>query len=48
VLPGADELQKKFTAMMDSERRLVLEVTPEKWITFDAAAMMQVSIMGAD
>ncbi len=48
ILPGADEFQKKFTAMMDSERRLVLEVTPEKWITFDAAGMMQASIMGGD
>ncbi|MGI9592894.1 MAG: pyridoxamine 5'-phosphate oxidase family protein, partial [Myxococcota bacterium] len=35
VLPGADELQEKFVKMMESDRRLVLEVTPEKWITFD-------------
>ena len=45
VLPGADELQKKFVNMMESERRLILEVTPEKWITFDAAQMMAASIM---
>ena len=30
--------------MMDTERRLVIEVVPEKWITFDAAKMMQASI----
>jgi len=45
VLPGADELQEKFVKMMESERRLVLEVTPEKWITFDAAQMMAASIL---
>ena len=45
VLPGAGELQEKFVKMMESERRLVLEVTPEKWITFDAAQMMAASIM---
>lgn len=46
ILPGAEELQAKFVAMMDSPRRVVLEVTPEKWITFDAARMMQASILG--
>ena len=45
VLPGADELQEKFVKMMDSPRRVVLEVTPEKWITFDAGQMMAASIM---
>jgi hypothetical protein len=48
ILPGADELQEKFVAMMDSERRVVLEVTPEKWITFDAGQMMAASIMAPD
>ena len=43
VLPGADELQAKFVNMMDSPRRVVLEVTPEKWITFDAGQMMVAS-----
>jgi general stress protein 26 len=46
-VPGSDELQKKFTQMMDSPRRIVLEVTPEKWITFDAAQMMAATIMPA-
>ena len=45
ILPGADELQAKFVAMMDSPRRVVLEVSPEKWITFDASQMMAASIM---
>lgn len=45
IIPGADALQEKFTKMMDSRRRVVLEVTPEKWITFDAAQMMVASIM---
>lgn len=45
ILPGAEELQGKFVQMMDSPRRVVLEVTPEKWITFDAAQMMAASIM---
>ena len=33
-----------FAKMMDTERRLVIEVKPEKWITFDAAKMMAASI----
>jgi general stress protein 26 len=45
ILPGAEELQGRFVEMMDSPRRVVLEVTPEKWITFDAAKMMAASIL---
>ncbi len=30
--------------MMDTERRLVIEVVPEKWITFDAMKTMMASI----
>lgn len=48
ILPGADEFQKKFVGMLDSDRRLILEVTPEKWITFDATKMMQDSIFPED
>jgi len=44
VMGGAGELTDMFTKMLDSERRLVLEVVPEKWITFDAAKMMAASI----
>jgi len=43
ILPGAEAFQEKFTKMMDSPRRIVLEVDPEKWITFDAGLMMQAS-----
>ncbi len=48
IIPGADEIQKKFVGMLDSDRRLILEVTPEKWITFDAVKMMQDSIFPED
>lgn len=48
ILPGADEFQRKFVAMLDSDRRLVLEVTPERWITFDAVKMMKDSIFPED
>jgi general stress protein 26 len=44
IIPGADEFQKKFVQMMDTERRVVLEVNPEKWITFDAEKMMRDSL----
>jgi hypothetical protein len=44
VLGGPGELTDKFTEMLNSERRLILEVVPEKWITFDAAKMMADSI----
>jgi hypothetical protein len=45
ILPGAEAFQEKFVEMMDTERRVVLEVTPEKWITFDAEKMMRASIL---
>ncbi len=48
IIPGADEFQRKFVAMLDSDRRLVLEVTPERWITFDAVKMMKDSIFPED
>jgi hypothetical protein len=46
ILPGegAAEIQRKFVGMLDSDRRVVLEVTPTKWITFDAVKMMHDSI----
>jgi hypothetical protein len=43
-IPTAGKLQDAFTQMMDTERRLVIEVVPEKWITFDATKMMMASI----
>jgi len=33
-----------FAKALDSERRLIIEIVPEKWITFDAAKMMAASI----
>ena len=45
ILPqGTDDMQKAFTKMMDSSRRVIFEVTPERWITFDAAKMMVASM----
>lgn len=44
IMGGQGELTDRFTEMLDSERRLVLEVVPEQWITFDAAKMMADSI----
>jgi nitroimidazol reductase NimA-like FMN-containing flavoprotein (pyridoxamine 5'-phosphate oxidase superfamily) len=45
VFRGApDELIERFVGFLDSERRLVLEVTPEKWITYDASKMMSQSL----
>jgi hypothetical protein len=43
-IPVAGKLQDAFAKMMDTERRLIIEVVPEKWITFDAAKMMMASI----
>ncbi len=48
ILRGApQEMIDHFVNMLDSERRLVFEVTPEKWITYDAAKMMVASMESA-
>ena len=48
ILGGAPaEVHEHFQKNLDSERRLILEVTPEKWITYDAAKMMVASAAGA-
>lgn len=39
VMPGIGPIQRAFVSLLDSERRVVLEVIPEKWITFDADKM---------
>lgn len=39
VMPNVAAVQKAFVALLDSERRVVLEVVPEKWITFDVTKM---------
>lgn len=43
-IPTPGKLQDAFAQMMDTERRVVIEVVPEKWITFDATKMMMASI----
>jgi hypothetical protein len=43
-IPTAGQLQDAFAKMMDTEKRVVIEVVPEKWITFDATKMMMASI----
>jgi hypothetical protein len=43
-IPTAGPLQDAFAKMMDTEKRVVIEVVPEKWITFDATKMMMASI----
>ena len=48
ILPGAEDFQRKFVGMLDSDRRVVLEVTPTKWVTFDVMKMMQDSIFPED
>jgi general stress protein 26 len=40
IFPDSDDLQQTFVKNLDSDRRVVLEVVPEKWITFDATKMM--------
>jgi len=39
VMPNIPAIQRAFVALLDSERRVVLEVVPEKWITFDVNKM---------
>jgi hypothetical protein len=49
VFRGApDELIERFVDLLDSERRLILEVAPEKWITYDASKMMRGSLFPED
>jgi len=39
VMPDIGAVQRAFVSLLDSERRVVLEVVPEKWITFDVSKM---------
>lgn len=48
IMKGApQEMVDHFAAMLDSERRLIMVVTPEKWITYDAAKLMADSMKAA-
>ncbi len=44
ILGDEPSLVEMFTEMLDSERRLVFEVVPEKWITYDSTKLMSDSI----
>ena len=39
VMPNISAVQRAFVSLLDSESRVVLEVVPEKWITFDVSKM---------
>ena len=39
VMPPIAPVQQAFISLLDSERRVVVEVVPEKWITFDGSKM---------
>jgi len=39
LMPGIPPVQHAFESLLNSERRVVLEVVPEKWITFDGSKM---------
>ena len=40
VIPGMGPVTRAFATLLNSERRVVIEVVPEKWMTFDASKMM--------
>ena len=44
VVPGDARGQKAFGAMLDSPNRVIFEVEPLQWFTFDAIKMMQDSL----
>jgi hypothetical protein len=44
IIPQNEPVQRAFAKMLDSQRRLILEVVPEKYITFDAMKLMQDSM----
>jgi hypothetical protein len=37
---GQPDMLERFVKLLDSERRLVLEVVPERYITFDSSKLM--------
>jgi general stress protein 26 len=45
LIPQSEPVQRAFAKMLDSERRLVIEILPEKWITFDGTNMMKDSLV---
>lgn len=47
VVPNLPDIQQHFISHLDSPRRVIIEVVPEKWITFDAMKMMAASAASA-
>lgn len=48
ILPGDERTQRAFVRMLDSPRRVILEVTPESSFSFDAMKMMEASLFGSE
>jgi len=48
ILPGDERTQRAFQRMLDSPRRVILEVTPESSFSFDAMKMMEASLFGGE
>ncbi len=44
IVPGAERGRKAFQAMLDSPNRVIFEVVPEQWFSFDSIKMMQDSL----
>lgn len=44
IIPGAEAAQKAFQSMLDSPNRVIFEVIPEKWFSFDSVKMMEDSL----
>jgi len=41
LIPDSERRQSKFVQMLDSPRRVVMCITPEKFITFSSEKMQQ-------
>ncbi len=48
IIPGNAKAQKAFQAMLDSPHRLIFEVQPEQYFSFDAIKMMEDSLFPED
>jgi general stress protein 26 len=44
IVPGNEQGQKAFQSMLDSPNRVIFEVAPEKWFSFDSIKMMEDSL----
>ena len=44
IIPGNATAQKAFQGMLDSPQRVIFEVQPEQYFTFDAIKMMKDSL----